>query len=1545
MNFSTEQFEKLLSAIGSQQRRSFASCKVFYDGTKDTEVVETFLSAASVFKNLEGIEDEDAIKSIPLILKDEAATWWNGIKGEISSWEQFQSRVRLAFAPKRPAYQIYQDIIGIKQDEKELTETFVTRKRALFAQLPVPGHTESQQLDMIYGQISYKIRSKLARETVKTYDELLKAARGVEQLLAERKPHAHAPQLKGEDKVQGKKPRCGYCRFPGHLSENCRRKLKDEGTASATGSQANMSRQMVAAIGTQAPSPSQPKFCCYGCGAPGVVRSKCPVCSKKPQAGPQNLEVGFCSINVQMDARPRPVIAIGVGKIAGTAYIDSCAKTSVASYGLYQCLKKLGYHFGEKQLTVTLADGKKTQRNVLTVRAPINLCNRIVPTTFIVFPESRESRTLLGIGFIQDAEMVLNIPQMTWHFIGEPDVIYELQEEDTTETSVAQVETAQEVFYLRSPLRSWFAEIQPPELISSLSSTPTGTYLTSEETTDKKAVCDTATTQSSSCAALDLRKSDASPNPALLETSVRTEKPYRLIPIDATTPPHKKFRTLFDGYSPRLYDYMLRDAQMATHGAEVELSPSSRKLFPSGSSSDDVDICAISIEDVISETLDTAQKSQLTGMLWKNQIAFGSSSVPTSLAEHCIDTGSHNPISVPPYRLSPPKLALLKEEIEKMLDEKIIEPCSSPWTAPVIMVPKKDGAVRVCVDYRRLNAITVPDVYPIPRIDQLLNAAKPTPFMSTLDLRAGYWQVKVKDSDQDKTAFIAPFGVYKFLRMPFGLRNAPSTFQRLIDRVKVSLEDIKMLAYLDDLIIFSSTYETHLEDLDKVLRKLSENNLRVNFSKCRFGCSTIKYLGHLITPVGLKVDPAKIAPIVQSPAPKNLKHLMTFLQTCSWFRRFIPNFSEISEPLTRLTRKKAEWVWKNEQETAFQQLKTRLTTAPILRQADETKPYTIKTDASNYAIGAVLMQGEGEDERPVEFASRLLNSAERNYNTTEKEALGVVWAITKFRGYVEGVPVTVITDHQALKWLMSLRSPTGRLARWALQIQAFDITIKYTPGRTNVIADTLSRPICDEQSINDCGVCSIVVDMPQRSPADIRAEQLKDEQINSIVTALEAAERTENAIYWSNKGFVMNNGLLYRYNPTLDSEEAQLVVPQHEWANVLAVYHDDPLAGHYGGDKTYQRIARRYHWKGMRKYIEAYVKNCIPCQRYKPANLKPAGLLQTTPINQRFETVAFDLFGPLPVTANGKTWIFIVEDLATGWVELFAMETASADNCAKILLDEICLRYGTPRRLISDNGPQFVSAVMQQLIFCLGIKHLHTPVYHPEANPVERKNKDMKIQLAILVEDDHRTWDAKLSSVRFAMNTANSLVTGHTPAYLTFARELRTPDDNAHDLRQKVLSENFVPEITPKLLQIADTLNRAREMRENNEARRKQQGDKSRRADPGYNPGDLVLASTHPVSQAARGISSKFCPRKDGPYLIHKHHGASSYILSDPTTPDKPLGVYHTSALSPYRGNLEAPPAPVRPLKKRGRPPKAKTAPTTTQSTRGRGRPRRTAYQ
>jgi hypothetical protein len=368
---------------------------------------------------------------------------------------------------------------------------------------------------------------------------------------------------------------------------------------------------------------------------------------------------------------------------------------------------------------------------------------------------------------------------------------------------------------------------------------------------------------------------------------------------------------------------------------------------------------------------------------------------------------------------------------------------------------------------------------------------------------------------------------------------------------------------------------------------------------------------------------------------------------------------------------------------------------------------------------------------------------------------------------------------------MSLKSPSGRVARWAHQLQPYNISIEYAPGKANVVADTLSRP---PRNVETIPLQSVPIDLPTRSTADLRSTQLQDPELQKIIRGLETGAPEESS-QRSGRGYLINQGVLYRYSQDDISEEAQLAVPESERTAILKEHHDAPTAGHYGIEHTLQKIRRKFYWPSMGASVTQHVKQCLACQRYKASNLKPAGLLQTPVLQQRFEVLAINLFGPLPPGPNDEKWILIVEDYATRWVEIFPLTTATAQECANKLIDEIFLRYGLPRRLISDNGTQFISGIMQYVNYCLDIDQKFTPVYHSSANPVERKNRDMKTQLAMYLGNDHTRWPLKLPAIRFAINSTICQGTGQSPAYLTFARELRTPIEVSHDLRQILQNE------------------------------------------------------------------------------------------------------------------------------------------------------------
>lgn len=1385
ITLTMEQFEALISrlTVSTQPQLpttpasgNFSKCASRFNGVRDSDV-NAFIDAITVYKDCTQITDENALKGLPMLLDGFAATWYQGVRSSLTTWQDALALLRTTFGPQMPPYRVYRELFAKEQDANTPTDVFVCQARSVLSKLPDNTLAESVQIDMVYGLLHRRIREKVPRDKTKTFSELLTECRLAEETF-EQNPHYNKPHTTQREKVK-----CSFCRYEGHTKDECRKfaeraKSKASVSSPAPAIGAATSLKPNAAPVLTAPAP----LACYGCGKTGYVRANCPSCKTTSVATTE-----FLSMDNLIAPRARPVLHVSILGHHGCGLIDTAAKQSVAGYQLFHILKQEGQLFQEEQIFIKLADGTGKNRKVLVTHVDVELQHRKVSTRFIILPEA-QNRTLFGIDFLQDIGLEMNIGTSTWNFCDTPELVFPL------------------------------------------------TYESKYEHMDNI-------------------------------VSMSTFEPLR---SDEGT------------------------------------------------------------------MLDEAERERFNALLQSNKDIFKAGGEPTPYAEHYINTGEHLPVALPPYRIAPARKQLLKAELDNLLEAGIIEECEGPWAAPIVLVPKSDGSMRLCVDYQRLNAITVSDAYPLPRMDDLLHAAKRTNYMSTIDLQAAYHQVPVHEKHRDKTGFVTPFGSYRFLRMPFGLKNAPATFQRLIDRFRRGLSDIVILAYLDDIIVLSDSFDKHIEDLQLVFDRLRQFCLRAKRSKCVFARSEVKFLGHLITKDGISVDPKKTAAIANRPAPRDAKQVLSFLQTCSWYRRFVANFAEISKPLSDLTKKGVTWQWSPQHQTSFETLKTALVTAPILQQNDETKPYVLRTDASAYALGAVLLQGEGAEEHPIEYASRLLNATERNYSTTEREALAVVWALDKFRGYVEGTKITIQTDHQPLRWLLSLKAPTGRLARWALSIQNYDLHIEYLPGKRNVVADTLSRPPCDHSSSAECDVCSVFVEIPRRTAQDIRAEQLKDPEVTKIIRCFESPDCSSIST-WTDRGYLMANGVLYRYVDE-ESEEAQLVVPAHERERILREYHDDPTAAHYGAERTLRRIARRYYFTGMRRYISEYVKNCPDCQRYKASTQKPAGLLQTPVYAQRFETLSIDLFGPLPESKDGKRWILIIEDISTKFVELFALERATAEECACTLVDEVCLRYGLPRKIISDNGVQFVSSVMQKVCYVLGIKQSFIPLYHAAANMVERKNRDLKPRLALLVKGDHTSWPNKLPKIRFAMNTAWCETTGYTASYLTFGRELRTLDDVQNDIREVVCSENFVPQITPYLQGMASVWKEARTINEKHQDRQKPYADAHRRLVKPFEVGDRIWVTTHTLSNSAKGVTSKFNPKRDGPYMILRQVSATSYEIANPADPGTPLGVYHVSALTPVEGIGDD--TPVVEKRKRGRPPKRgrRQAPSSTGHSSGQVR-------
>ena len=448
--------------------------------------------------------------------------------------------------------------------------------------------------------------------------------------------------------------------------------------------------------------------------------------------------------------------------------------------------------------------------------------------------------------------------------------------------------------------------------------------------------------------------------------------------------------------------------------------------------------------DLTDTDLTDAQQTQLRSLVAEYRDIFALSPEElgrTGLVKHRIDTGDHQPIRQRPYRVSDTQRGIIEEHVTDMLNRGIIQPSVSPWASPIMLVKKKDGTDRFVVDFRRLNSVTRKDSYPLPRIDDALDALNGTKYFSTMDLLSGYWQVEMSPESREHTAFITYGGLYEFLVVPFGLTNAPSTYERLMECVLRNLTYKICLIYLDDILVYSKTFEEHLSHLRQVFDRLRHANLRLKPSKCKFACTKVNYLGHVVSPEGIAPDDDKISTVKDFPRPHNFKTVRSFLGLANYYRRFVKDFAKIAAPLNQLLRKDHKFDWTEACEQAFIALKHALTSAPILAFPDFKEPFHLFTDASNEGIGATLGQIQNGHEVAIAYAGRDLNNAERNYSTTEREALGLIFGIRKFEPYLHGRKFILHTDHHSLKWLMSISDPSGRLARWSLLVQQHDFEI------------------------------------------------------------------------------------------------------------------------------------------------------------------------------------------------------------------------------------------------------------------------------------------------------------------------------------------------------------------------------------------------------------------------------------------------------------------------------------------------------------------------
>ncbi|UYV63086.1 K02A2.6-like, partial [Cordylochernes scorpioides] len=906
----------------------------------------------------------------------------------------------------------------------------------------------------------------------------------------------------------------------------------------------------------------------------------------------------------------------------------------------------------------------------------------------------------------------------------------------------------------------------------------------------------------------------------------------------------------------------------------------------------------------------------------KNQDAFSTGNGKlgrTDLVQHKIYTGNARPVRQPPRWVPMAKRDEVVGLLHKLKQDGVIEESNSPWSSPVVLVTKKDGSTRFCVDYRKLNEVTKKDSYPLPRIDDTLTTLAGSSWFSTLDLKSGYWQVGVHPADREKTAFSTGNGLYQFTVMPFGLCNAPATFERLMELVLRGLTWKTCLVYLDDVMVMGRTFGEHLKNLQEIFNRFKAANLGLNPRKCQLFQKKVEFLGHTVSAKGIQTSESKILAIRDWPKSKDKHELRSFLGLCTYYRRFVEGFADIAAPLHRLTEAKSTFHWNQDCENAFVTLKGGLCSSPVLVYPQPGMRFVLDTDASNSGIGVVLSQVQDGEERVIEYYSKILTKPERNYCATRRELLAIVRSVEHFHRYLYGQDFLVRTDHAALTWLLQMKNPEGQVARWLEKLQQYHFQIRHRPGKRHHNADALSRRPCgsckhcekiDKNESEATSRGTTVVPSDEWTPASCRASQQQDLNIGPILESKENGNLRPSWEIISDKSPALKalwaqwdslrveNGLLKRVWESADgrSTKMQLVVPEVKIPCVLREVHSGASGSHFGVTKTLRKVRERFYWVYCREDVENWCRRCTTCAASKGPQTRFRGKMREYNVGAPFERIAIDVAGPFPVTEDGNKYLLVAMDYFTKWPEVYAIPNQEAATVARVLVDNLICRFGVPLELHSDQGRNFESEIFRELCQVLGIWKTRTTPLHPQSDGmVERFNKTMVEHLSKVVEQNQRDWDRRLPLFLMAYRAAIHETTGQTPAKVMFGRELRLPCDLEFGTSggPPVEVTSYVGELRGVL---SETHKLVREKIQLASHRMKTHYDLKANHE-GFKENDLVWMFN---PKRKRGLSPKLTPMWEGPYKVVKRINDLVYRIQR-SSKAKPR-VVHLSRLALFQG-------------------------------------------